>query len=216
MGRKSEDEMVESILRIRKPTELDFGEYGCRADNDIGADYTSIQLQIGSNFNIVTYLPYIGSGVAGVLLVLAILVAVYSCVRSRKSENHLLSNKSNNSDIFTARDMSNKTLDLEDGYRPSMIENMYVSEPTQDLRLQNVHPEFAGYYGNPHLNSRRDEDRLSSRSSSQSTLPPALESWSRPPPNGRRSLSPNASEGVDISANSTLSSVLSGGSRSSR
>ena len=226
MGRNIGEDRIESILRIRQTSILDFGEYACRADNEIGADYVSVLLEPGSGFNILEYLPYIGSGVAGVLLVLLVILAVYCCRRGRgRQEGRQLTYAeevialNNGKQQQLGRELFNKNIN-EESYRshlsPDLLDNVSVSGSLRDRQrpLSNLPAGYAGYYGNHHLNSRLEEDRLDSRSSSHSTLPP--DSWSRPPPSARRSQSPFNSEAIDYSTNSTMSSVLSRGSRSSR
>jgi hypothetical protein len=95
-------------------------------------------------------------------------------------------------------------------------------------QLNSLLPSHAGYYGNAQLagrgtrqfHSRGDEedDRMS-RSSSQSGFPPSAHALSgRPGVVSRRSPSPQyiSDANVDYSTSSTMSSVLSRGSRSNR
>jgi hypothetical protein len=95
-------------------------------------------------------------------------------------------------------------------------------------QLNSLLPSHAGYYGNAQLagrgtrqfHSRGDEedDRMS-RSSSQSGFPPSANAFSgRPGVVSRRSPSPQyiSDANVDYSTSSTMSSVLSRGSRSNR
>jgi hypothetical protein len=89
-------------------------------------------------------------------------------------------------------------------------------------QLNSPLPAFAGYYGNVqltarHLREEREDDQLS-RSSSQSTLPPAAQASGGGRRPSRRSPSPQymSDAAVDYSTSSTMSSVLSRGSRSNR
>ena len=236
MGIQVEDQQTHGILRIRQSTLNDFGEYACRAGNEIGSDYTSFQLKAASTgFDLLFYLPYIGSGVSGVLLVLVILLIAYCCCWRRHNqaavkyggeEAMILNNEKPilRQDTFLTKNM-NDEMTYRPGLNPDLLDNVsgtsslrshQHSRPLSSLQqpMANIHPGFAGYYGNPQLNARTEDERISSRSSSHSTLPP--DSWSRPPPNQRRSQSPYNSEAMDYSTNSTMSSVVSKGSKSSR
>lgn len=225
MGRNLKGDQVEAILRIRKTSILDFGEYVCQADNQIGADYASLMLERGSGgLDIVAYLPYIGSAAAGVALVLIIILVVYCCRRTKPANQTLTYPEeiialNNEKPIIRggAEIFNNKNLNIEAGYA-QLGPDLRETRGMAPRPLSNLPQNFAGYYGNRHLNNRLEDDRMSSRSSSHSTLPP--DSYSRPPPNSaydhRRSTSPYNSDAVDYSTSSTMSSVLSRGSKSSR
>lgn len=228
MGRNLKGDQVEAILRIRKTSILDFGEYVCQANNQIGADYASLMLERGGGgggVDILAYLPYIGSAAAGVVLVLVIILVVY-CFRRNKPANTTLTypdeiiSLNNEKPIIRAgaEIFNNKNLNIEAGYGQLGSVDLRDNRAIAPRPLSNLPQNFAGYYGNRHLNSRLEDDRMSSRSSSHSTLPP--DSYSRPPPNSaydhRRSTSPYNSDAVDYSTSSTMSSVLSRGSKSSR
>lgn len=249
MGRnlKSGD-TVEAILRIRKTTVLDFGEYTCQAENEIGADVASIVLERGSGgVDVVAYLPYIGSAAVGVILVLIIIALVYFCRRSKQSNqattlaypDEIIALNTGDKPIIRhgAEIYSNKKINnleagvvgIGGGNAYALLNSDHHQRPSPQstmLRpLSNVPDNYTAFYGNARLNSRLpgDEDRISSRSSSHSTLPP--ESYSRPPPNStgftgagdpRRSNSPYNSDAVDYSTSSTMSSIVSRGSKPSR
>ena len=239
MNRRERPGGVDAILRIRDTASIDFGEYACRAENEIGFDYASVMLEETAS-NILEWLSeritYIACGVGGMLIVLVIMLIVYCCRGRRKknpntnSESHLEEGFLNSEKPIIKNNMRGTEPYRNSYLSPELLDRMETSsiESRADSLarlvnrpLSNLPPTHAGYYGNAMLNSRIEDDRMSS-SSSQSQYPmmPQQENWGRPPLNSgrRRSHSPytTGSELMEFSANSTMSSVMSKGSRSSR
>ena len=239
MNRRERPGGVDAILRIRDTASIDFGEYACRAENEIGFDYASIMLEETAS-NILEWLSeritYIACGVGGMVIVLVIMLIVYCCRGRRKknsntnSESHLEEGFLNSEKPIIKNNMRGTEPYRNSYLSPELLDRMDTSSIDSradslaklvNRPLSNLPPTHAGYYGNAMLNSRIEDDRMSS-SSSQSQYPmmPPQENWGRPPLNSgrRRSHSPytTGSELMEFSANSTMSSVMSKGSRSSR
>jgi len=178
------------------------------------------------------HLTHLACGVGGIIIVLVIMSIVYCCRSKPKNPNRNSQGQieegflTNDKPIIKRPDSyrgSYLAADIMDRMDSSSIESQANSLSRLVNRpLQNLPQNIAGYYGNAMLNSRMEDDRMSSSSGSQSQYPiMPQESWRQPPLNGsgrRRSHSPytTGSEMVDFSAHSTLSSVMSKGSRSSR
>jgi len=237
MGRRERPGGVDAILRIRDTASIDYGQYGCRAENEIGYDYETIVLEemaSGIVQWLLDHLTHLACGVGGIIIVLVIMSIVYCCRSKPKNPNR--NSQSQLEEGFLTNDKpiikrpesyrgSYLPVDVLDRMETSSIESQANSLSrlvNVNRPLQNLPQNIAGYYGNAMLNSRMEDDRMSSSSGSQSQYPiMPQESWGRPPLNGsgrRRSHSPytTGSEMVDFSANSTMSSVMSKGSRSSR
>ena len=235
MGQTKRDGGIDAVLRIRDSATIDFGEYGCKVINQIGDDYATIVLeQEAATWHqiLLEYLPYIGSAVGGIALMSVFMLIIYCCRSKRKN----VQDQNNMEEGYLENDRPIIKNMKTEPYRGSFlapdildrIDSASMSSQADSLSrlvnrpLQNLPSNVAGYYGNAMLTSRMiDDDRMSSSASeSQYPLLPG-ENWGRPPMMGsgrRRSHSPytTGSEMVDFSANSTMSSVMSKGSRSSR
>jgi len=225
-------------LILRHVEEGDYGQYGCRADNPLGSDYAFISLRPGSGG---FFLPegnmfYAILGAAVGLALCIIFGSVLACVlRRRKSptslgqplqlnnEQPILKNKTAAPDLLDRMSLISAQGSNREPLLPLRLSNHEIGGSGVGSRqLNSLSPSMAGYYGNAQLAGRTrqfysrgdEEDDRMSRSSSQGGFPPSVSRSGV----SRRSPSPQyiTDANVDYSTSSTMSSVLSRGSRSNR
>ena len=162
-----ETERVTFVLHLANATFIDLGEYTCTVQNDVGSSSLDITLLEGefltgitstTNYNpgvdSIVWALQLGLGVAGIFsCVLVLLAAIWFCRSLRRSaeraQEESCGKSSPGNDSLELRQRRSLSPEPPERHRP-----FEVSGPV----LQTIRPDFAAFYGNPHLSSHLPQD----------------------------------------------------------